>query len=167
VSGTNPIERWTNYVGDNGEQLVLSPDGSNLAYVTGTGLQTYGYLNLSANQKILIPKGYLPTGAYPNALAYSPDSRFAYALHWPDPKVDVYDTASNARVAQFTAIDRGSDMMADHTGQHLFVSYAGISPSTGYTSLVAYATGYSVPEPSAAALIGLALVSLCGRYRFA
>ncbi len=151
VSGTNPIERWAGLGGYSGEQLVLSPDGSLLAYVTETGLN-----GKTPNFSTLFPglgiKGYLPTEFKPNALAYSPDGKLAYVLQWPAANISVFDTTSSAKLAQFTTIDGGYDMVADRTGQHLFVSYNGFVTK----NIVVYSTG--IPEPGVVTYIATALL---------
>jgi YVTN family beta-propeller protein len=147
VSGPTATLLWKNSqdIGENGEQVVLSPDGSMVAYVCGYGYQGYKIPNFSTADMSL--KTLFPTGAYPDALAYSPDSKLAYALHTIYPTaIDVYNTNSSSPIGQFTAKDRGSDMMVDRTGQHLFVSYDGVY--NNFSNLVVYATAYNVPEPS-------------------
>jgi DNA-binding beta-propeller fold protein YncE len=137
-------------IGENGEQLVLSPNGSMVAYVCGYGDGGYQIPNFRTQDMTL--KNIFPTGAYPDALAFSPDGKLAYALHTIYPTaVDVYDTTTSARIGQFAAADNGSDMIVDNTGQHLFVSFDGVYYND--SDLIAYGTGV-VPEPSTL-LLGL------------
>jgi hypothetical protein len=162
VAGTTPVLLYHNSqdIGENGEQVVLSPDGSMVAYVCGYGYNGYQIPNFSAGSMSV--KGVFATGAYPDALAYSPDGKFAYALHSVYPTaVDVYNTSSYALVGQFPAMDRGFDMMVDHTGQHLFASYT--STYFGQNNLVAYATAYSVPEPSTLVILASGIVFISKR----
>jgi DNA-binding beta-propeller fold protein YncE len=168
VSTTTPNVLYHNAgdIGENGQQLALSKDGSMVAYVCGYGDGGYQIPNFLTQGMTL--KNIFPTGAYPNALAFSPDGKLAYALHSLYPTaVDVYDTATSARVGQFDAADRGSNMIVDNTGQHLFVSFDGVY--YGNSDLIAYGTGVVVPEPSAlvlgfAALASLGLVTLRKSY---
>ena len=101
------------------------------------------------------------TGAYPDALAFSPDSKIAYALHTIYPTaVDLYNTDTGAYLGQFPASDRGFLESVDNSGQHLFVAYEGVY--FGDTSLKVYA----VPEPSTgAALVAAATVAVLARRR--
>jgi YVTN family beta-propeller protein len=124
VSSTNPTVVWANGmdIGENGEQLALSHNGSMVAYVCGYGYQGYQIPNFRTSDMSLL--GVFPTGAYPNALAYSPDDKFAYALHWIYPTaVDIYDLSSYARVGQFPIAGRSSIVTTDQSGQHLFVAF--------------------------------------------
>jgi DNA-binding beta-propeller fold protein YncE len=163
VSGPTPSLLWHNSedIGENGEQLVLSPDGSMVAYVCGHGYQGYNIPNFSTANMTL--QGRFATGAYPDALAYSPDGKFAYALHSGSVyAVDVYVTASSSLVGQFTSKDQGSDMFVDHSGKHLFVSYDGTFHN--FSNLVVYSTAYSVPEPSSLLTTLLIMGGFC-RFR--
>jgi len=57
-------------------------------------------------------------------MAFSPDDRFAYALHTIYPTaVDIYDLSTFARVGQFSIVDRSKVMTMDQSGQHLFDSH--------------------------------------------
>jgi hypothetical protein len=159
VSTTTPTvlitRHGSNAVGDNGQQLVLSHDGSMLAYVCGASSVGYAIPNLSAAD--LSTQGGFNTGAFPNAMAYSPDDHRAYALRSLYPTaIQIYDTSTYALIGQFPAMDRGSNMIVDQSGQHLFVSYDDVYYDV--SNLVAYA----VPAPSGGvlALIGLASLQL-------
>lgn len=160
VSTSTPQVLWTNHqldIGSNGHQVVLSHDGSMVAYVAGAGYNGYKIPIFSTDDMSL--KSLLPTGAYPNALAFSADDRWAFALHSTYPAaIDVYDTTTSALVGQFPALDRGSKMIVDRSGEHLFVSYDGTYGDV--TALVAYSTGHFVPEPATSALAACAIVPL-------
>ena len=71
--------------------------------------------------------GVFSTGAYPDCLAYSPDDKYAYALHTIYPTaVDIYDISNNAKVGQFPVVDQAKVMTTDQTGQHLFIAFNGM-----------------------------------------
>jgi hypothetical protein len=157
VSTTTPTvlvtKQGVNAVGSNGQQLVLSHDGSMIAYVCGASSSGYAIPNRSTVD--LSTQGDFDTGAYPNAMAYSPDDRLAYALHAIYPTaIDVYDTSTNTLIKQFSAMDRGSNMIVDQSGQHLFVSYDDVYYDV--SNLVAYA----VPAPGGGVLAMIGLASL-------
>ena len=161
VSTTTPQVTWTNSadIGENGEDLILSPDGSMLSYVCGYGYQGYQIPNLRTSDMSVL--GVFATGAYPNALAYSPDDKYAYALHTVYPTaVTVYNTATYQAVGQFSVADRSSLEDVDASGRDLFVSFNGTY--YGVTNTVVYATGVSVPEPSALALLAVGALGLLG-----
>ncbi len=165
VTTSTPNVLWTNNgtdFGENGEQLVLSHNGSKLAYVSG-----YGYLGYKIpafdTDDMTVNKDFA-TGAYPNALAFSPGDKFAFALHSLYPTaVDVYDVATSEYLGQFSAADRGHDMVVDRTGATVFVSFDGIYYSN--SNLIAYSTGEFVPEPSTMVLaaLGICLVVAPGK----
>ena len=91
------------------------------------------------------------TGAYPDALAYSPDGNVVYALHTVYPTaIDLYNTDNGSNIASFGASDRGFIESVDNSGQHLFVGYEGVY--FGDSTLKVY----SVPEPA-----GLAMCACC------
>lgn len=124
VSTTNPAVVWINGVdiGENGEQLALSHDGSMVAYVCGWGYNGYRIPNFRTSDMSLL--GVFPTGAYPDCMAYSPDDKYAYALHTIYPTaIDIYDLSSYAMVGQFPVAGGTSVITADQSGQHLFVAY--------------------------------------------
>jgi hypothetical protein len=128
VSTTNPVVLFVNGtdIGENGEQLALSDDGSMVAYICGYGDGGYQIPNFRTSDMSLL--GVFPTGAYPNCLAYSPDGKYAYALHTPYPTaVDIYDTSSYADVGQFPVAGEAKVMTADQTGQHLFVAFGQVT----------------------------------------
>ncbi len=160
VSTNTPSLLWSNGnqdIGENGQQLVLSPDGKMVAYVCGYGDGGYQIPNFSTANMTL--KNIFPTGAYPNALAFSPDEKFAYALHSDYPTaVNVYDTTTSALVGQFNAADRGHNMLVDNSGQHLFVSFDDVYNNN--SDLIVYGTGHAVPEPSTWLLAATAIVCL-------
>ena len=65
VSGPTPSLLWHNSqdIGENGQQLVLSPDGSMVAFVCGHGYQGYNIPNFSTANMSL--KGLFLTGRIP------------------------------------------------------------------------------------------------------
>jgi hypothetical protein len=143
VSTTNPVTVFVNGtdIGENGEQLALSDDGSMVAYVCGYGDGGYQIPNFRTSDMSLL--GVFPTGAYPDCLAYSPDGKYAYALHTIYPTaIDIYDTSSYADVGQFPVVDQAKVITADQTGQHLFVAFDGIY--YGHTEVRVYDTGRSI-----------------------
>jgi PEP-CTERM motif len=100
--------------------------------------------------------GVLPTGAYPDAMAFSPYDRFAYALHTIYPTaIDIYDLSTFADIGQFSVADQAKIMTTDQTGQPPFFAFDGVY--YGHTEVRVYDTGLSVPEPSALALLALGL----------
>ena len=140
VSSTTPTLVWHNGVdiGENGEQLALSHDGSMVAYVCGFGYNGYQIPNFRTSDMSLL--GVFPTGAYPDCLVYSPDDKYAYALHTIYPTaVDIYDVSNYARVGQFPVVDQANVMTTDQTGQHLFIAFNGVY--YGHTEVRVYDTG--------------------------
>src|SRR5439155_167223 len=140
VSSTTPTLVWQNGtdIGENGEQLALSHDGSWVAYVCGYGYHGYQIPNFRTADMSL--QGVFPTGPYPDCLSYSPDDKHAYALHTLYPTaVDIYDVSSHAMVGQFSVVDHGKVMTTDQTGQHLFIAFNGTY--YGHTEVRAYDTG--------------------------
>ena len=141
VSSTNLTVVWQNGtdIGENGEQLALNHDGSMVAYVCGYGYNGYQIPNFRTSDMSLL--GVFPTGAYPDCLAYSPDDKYAYALHSMYPTaVDIFDVSSYVRIGQFSVVDQAKVMTTDQTGQHLFVAFNnGIY--NGHTEVRVYDTG--------------------------
>ena len=140
VSSTTPTLLWRNGsdIGENGEQLALSHDGSMIAYVCGFGYQGYQIPNFRTADMLVL--GVFPTGPYPNCLAYSPDDKYAYALHTVYPTaVDIFDVSSRAMLGQFPVVDRARVMTTDQTGQHLFIAFDGVY--FGHTEVRVYDTG--------------------------
>ena len=160
VSTTTPQVTWSNNFvdyGENGEDLTLSPDGSMLSYVCGYGYQGYQIPNFRTSDMTV--SGVFATGAYPDALAYSPDGKYAYALHTPSPTaVDVYDTASYQNVAQFAVAGQSFLMDLDASGRDLFVSFNGAYSGDTNVSV------YLIPEPSTLTLLGSAILGLTVLY---
>jgi DNA-binding beta-propeller fold protein YncE len=155
VSTTTPSVVWGNSdtVGYNGENLTLSHNGSMIAYACGAGYYSYSIPNYRTSDMSLL--GLFNTGAYPNAIAYSPDDKLAYALHSIYPTaVDVYNTATDQMVGQFAVTDESNLMNVDARGMDLFVSFNGTF--NGDTDLRVY----SVPEPGTLALLGIGAMSL-------
>jgi DNA-binding beta-propeller fold protein YncE len=143
VSSATPTIVWqSSGLGENGEQLALSHDGSMLAYVCGYGYLGYQIPNLRTSDMSVL--GVFPTGAYPDCAAYSPDGGLAFALHTIYPTaVDIYSTTNYALVGQFSVVDRAKIMTTDQTGQHLFVGFDGVY--YGHTEVRVYDTGNSPP----------------------
>jgi len=142
VSSTTPTLLWQSAmdIGSNGEQLALSHNGSMIAYVCGYGYHGYQIPVFRTSDMSLL--GVLPTGVYPNCMAFSPDDNLAYALHasvFYGEAVDIYDLSSFALVGQFSVADEAKDMAADQTGQHLFIAFGG--DYYGHTEVRVYDTG--------------------------
>ena len=159
VSTTTPNVVWTNGtdIGENGENLALSHNGSMVAYVCGYGYQGYQIPNFHTSDMSLL--GTFNTGAYPDSLAYSPNDKYAYAARTLYPTaVDIYDTTTYQQVGQFAVSDKSTLMTVDATGQHLFVSPDGTY--YGNTHVCVY--GVAIPEPSAFVLLVIAAISLLG-----
>jgi DNA-binding beta-propeller fold protein YncE len=164
VSSTTPRVLWQNPtdIGENGEQLALSHDGSMLSYVCGYGYHGYQIPNFRTSDMSLL--GVFPTGAYPDCLAYSAGDRYAFALHTLYPTaVDIYDLSTYAMVGQFPVVDRAEVMTTDQSGQHLFVAFDGVY--NGHTEVRVYDTGMFVPEPSGACLLAMGLCGVALRRR--
>ena len=147
VSTTTPQVTWSNSadIGENGEDLVLSPNGTMVSYVCGYGYQGYQIPNFRTSDMSVL--GVFATGAYPDALAYSPDGKYAYALHTPYPTaVTVYSTATYQALGQFNVTDQSSLMAVDASARDLFVSFN--AAYDGNTNTAVYATGVTVPSLS-------------------
>jgi DNA-binding beta-propeller fold protein YncE len=148
VSTTTPQLLWSNTstVGSNGKSLALSHDGSMLAYVCGIGPSGYEIPNFRTSD-MSIPGSFL-TGAFSKALAYSPDDKYAYASHGPNPlSVYVYDTSTYQQVTQFSVLGDAYQMAFDTSGKHLFISYSGAYGSHDELCV------YYIPEPSSIAIV--------------
>jgi len=140
-------------IGENGEDLVLSKDGSELAYVCGYGNGGYQIPGFRTSDMTIVAN--YATGAYPDALAYSPDGTTVYALHTVYPtSIDVDNAATGANLTSFAAADRGFCEVVDNSGQNLFVAYEGTY--FGDTTLKVY----SVPEPASCSIMMAASAAL-------
>jgi DNA-binding beta-propeller fold protein YncE len=135
---------WAETYAGNGNNLILSHDGSLIAYVGGYGYMGYNIPEFVTQDMSL--KGVLSTGAYPGAMAFSPDDKLEYALQTSVDVVDVYDTATANRIGQFPVAGDGYGALVDQSGQDIFVSLT--NPPLGSGDLVVYSTGIAVPEPS-------------------
>jgi YVTN family beta-propeller protein len=145
-------------IGENGEDLVLSNDGSELAYVCGYGNGGYQIPEFRTSDMSIVTN--FATGAYPDALAFSPDGKTVYALHTVYPtSIDVDNAATGASTAQFPAADRGGCEVVDNSGQDLFVAYSGTYFND--TTLKVY----SVPEPASCSIVIMASTALSVRRR--
>jgi DNA-binding beta-propeller fold protein YncE len=155
VSTTTPSVVWTNStdIGENGRDLVLSNDGSMLSYVCGYGDGGYQIPNFQTSNMSLL--GLFNTGAYPEALAYSPDGGLAYALAETEG-LFVFSTKTYQLLGEFGVGD--SVMMAtDESGRDLFVANSEVFPGESNNTAV-YATG--VPEPSTVAILAAGALGL-------
>jgi formylglycine-generating enzyme required for sulfatase activity len=131
--------------------LVLSHNGLTIAQVNG-----FPYCATLFQSSDLTALGQFNTGAYPDALAFSPDDQLAYVLHSPYPTaVDIYSTTTFADLGQFKVADDAYWMATDHTGTELFVACDG--QYNGNSNLIVYS---AAPEPSTLALLLAGFVGL-------
>ena len=151
--------------GSNGKDVVLSHNGATIAQPNGAPYSVTLY-----NSSNFAALGSFDTGAYPDALAFSPGDNLAYVSHSPYPTaVDIYSTTTFNDVGQFSIADQSTCMTTDNTGGELYVALDGTYYSN--TNTVVYATGAATPEPSTLALLGIGALGLFGygwrRRRFA
>src|SRR5262249_32529112 len=75
--------------------------------------------------------GSFTTGAYPDAIAFSPDDKLAYAGHTIYPSaIDVYSTSTFTMEAQFQIPDAPIAMCTDRTGRELVVAFEEVYSSS-------------------------------------
>jgi DNA-binding beta-propeller fold protein YncE len=146
VSTTNAAVLKTVQPGSNGQLLVLSHDGDTIALPCGA---PYAVTLYRASDFTAL--GTFNTGAYPNAIAFSPDDQIAYVSHSMYPTaVDIYSTKTFELLGQFNVADRSWAMATDASGQELFVSCSGTYYKN--SNLIVY---QAVPEPSSLAIFGI------------
>ncbi len=127
VSGGTPkLSQNTDFntIGENGEDLVLSADGSWLCYLNGAGNSNYD-IALIPTANIKARLGSFNSGAYPANGAFSPDGKTFYTAPATQQKVLAYDTGSFNQVGTFPidAYEPGR-LLCDSTGGLLFMSIA-------------------------------------------
>lgn len=145
VSTDTPALLWRNEhgaLGSNGQDLTLSHAGDAIYYSVGSGNTGYGYSIAKIRTSDMTSLGALNTGAYPTALALSPDDKLAYTIN-ATGYIDIFDTSTFAKVGRITTTSSddyyGADLMVDDSGTRLFVAY----PNSYYNtpSVCVYDTG--------------------------
>lgn len=150
VSGGTLRTVQTITTGSNGEDLQLSADGSMVAAPNGAPYSISIYRTSD-----LLSLGSLETGAYPDALAFSPDGNVAYTVHTAG-KIDVYDLTTFLNTAEIDATQTGGKLFVDPTGRYLFSSYGPYGGGYQLNGVAVYSTGRVVATPEPATGLGLA-----------
>lgn len=147
ISTGAPVQLWANGHGDlgsNGQDLTLSHAGDAIYYCVGSGNTDYGYSIAKIRTSDMTEIGYLDTGAYPTALALSPNDKVAYTINQTG-YVGMFDTSTCAgigKISTSTSMDYyGADLTVDESGTRLFVAYR--NSYTNTPMLCVYDTGYA------------------------
>ncbi|MEI8196687.1 MAG: PEP-CTERM sorting domain-containing protein [Phycisphaerae bacterium] len=153
-----------NAIGENGQAVVLSHNGSILTSVCGYpyGMSNYGVvLRNSGDFSTLVP---LVTGAYPENLSFSPDDLRAYVAHGAGSSngVDIFDTSTGTLLNQFPVANFVTNMLVAPNSRQLFVTFD--TGPYGNTHTYVYDTGV-VPEPASITLLAIGATTLLGRRR--
>lgn len=117
-----PVELWTAPItlrASNSKDLNLSRDGSLLAVPSAAGeIGDSISLRRTSDMAIL---GVLPTGSFPEEIAFSPDSRIAYTVHTAG-KIGIWDTTTFLPIDTISAPSSTniSELWVDRSGRYLF-----------------------------------------------
>ena len=126
-------------VGENGEDLIISPDGSALVFPNGGGQANYEiFLIPTSNISGVIGSFHL--GPYPVDGAFSPDGALFYTAPNASNKIQAWSTSTFRLLGTASATDLGR-MITDQTGKYLF---AGTTSYPGPGTLKVYSTGAGV-----------------------
>lgn len=145
--------------GSNGQEVVVSPKGTFVAYPNG-----YPYsIDLYGTSESLPVLGTLETGPYPMRLAFSPDEEFAYTVNGPGA-IKVWSTDTFSQVDSFEPAGEPVKLGINSHGSRLFAS----NNDYRLVGTQVFDTGryIAIPEPAAIQLvIGLAAFGLRLRAR--
>ncbi len=116
---------WTNSfgtIGDNGQDLALSADGSILSYATGDGQGDYGIAEFDTSNMSQL--GLLGTGAYPREVAFSPNGPTVFTAHTTD-QVEYWNTGTFSELGTATTTGDTTQLGVDAAGNYLYDSVNG------------------------------------------
>lgn len=124
VSGSTPSPSQVtpfSTIGANGEDLILSADGSTICYAVGSGNDSYN-IDLIPTSNINARIGSMNTGPYPDNGAFSPDGSLFYTAPDTQRVVQVFDTKTFLKTGSFQ-IDayEPARLLCDSTGTLLFL----------------------------------------------
>jgi hypothetical protein len=140
ISGSMPTVLMQVQTGSNGQDLALSYDGNSICHPNGAPYEIAKYR--TSDFAVL---GSFNTGAYPAALAFSPDDLVAYAFV-DTVGIKVYDANSFLAMGMITSSNRGATLRVDSAGRYLFAGYTDTFDS--FVGTKVYNTGRSVPTPT-------------------
>ena len=134
ISGATPALMGQAQTGSNGYNVTLSHDGSSICHPNGAPYQIGKYR--TSDFALL---GSFNTGAYPNAIAFSPDNAVAYASVNSQGGIQVFDASTFVSKGKITGPDVASYLATDSAGRYLFAGYS-VSHSS-YLGIRVYDTG--------------------------
>jgi DNA-binding beta-propeller fold protein YncE len=118
ISGVTPTLLQQVETGSNGEDLTLSHDGNSICHPNGAPYQIAKYRTSDfANL------GSFNTGAYPVALAFSPDDSVAYASVYSEGGIKAFDANTFLQIGMITGPELASKLAVDSSGSYLFAGY--------------------------------------------
>ena len=146
VSGTTPVlvlQTPFGTVGDNGEDLTLSHDGSSICYTTGSGNNNYDIAKFRTSD--FAELGSFHTGPYPQALAFSTDDLVAYASVDTAGGIMAFDANTFLLLGTMSGPDVANKLAVDSTGRELF---AGYDTYFGYLGTIVFDAGRTSGTPT-------------------
>lgn len=127
VSSGTPVKVYQNphgFLGSNGQDLWLTPDGEYVYYAVGSGNRVLGYDIARIRTFDMTIQGALLTGAYPSEITTSPDGAFAYTVH-RSGSIEVWETETQTQRATYPTSGEATDLIVDRSGRYLFASFPG------------------------------------------
>ena len=110
-------ESYSRRTGSNGQGLAITNDGLYFAAPNG-GNSSITLYDVADGT----PMGRLATGIHPRDVAFSPDNKFAYAVHTRG-EIDVFNLETLEHVREIdTSSLQASELIVDATGRYLFAS---------------------------------------------
>ena len=145
VSGSTPVLAVTSAfgtVGENGEDLMLTPDGSALVFPNGGGQGNYQiYLFQTSNLSGVL--GKFNVGAYPYNGDFGPDGSIFYTAPLSQHMMQVWSATSFLETGSFAVPDLDR-LLVDRLGRYIFASTDTTLSSNPPSTLNVYATGIGV-----------------------
>ncbi len=144
ITVSPPVQLFSSlntYSGSNAHDLDLSRDGSLIAFPAGAGELGYSIaLRRTSDMAIM---GVLPTGPFPEDIAFSPDGRTAYTTHTTG-QIGIWDTSTFLSVGSINSpsTTKFSELWVERSGRYLFagrgnqtlVFHTGIQVNVGDTN---------------------------------
>jgi YVTN family beta-propeller protein len=141
ISGVTPALLRQTQTGSNGEDLTLSKDGNFICHPNGAPYQIAKYRTSD-----FASLGSFNTGAYPQALGFSPDGLVAYASVHTQGGIKVFDANSFLPTGTITGPEVASKLAVDSSGRYLFAGYTVYYSS--FLGTKVYDTGRGGPTPT-------------------